>query len=702
MRKSNQLRKSSLARGVRIVAAATGILLAAQSISFAGVNRKSEINEVEITHKALLLAQAQPDVLVPNPDILINGKPNHTTNPRPQFLPRAIAPPVGDISISNIDTSPSTLNLGTQAVVPRLVLREAPVREVLGLLARAAGLNLVFTSASGSGQQTQTTEQTISLDLENEKVQDVFNSVLLVSGLTANRRGSTIYVGNNLPDSARNLVSRTLRLNQVSASNASAFLASQGAKVERLITPIKEIVDPVTQRVVQRLREPAELRALKITDTDKDSTAPLLLSGLKVSSDDRLNFVTLVGSPRQVEIASSFLVQLDARQRQVAVNVKVVDVNLNNEEFYNSSFSFGVGDSFFSQDQGTGAVRFGGATPPTNDELNSPLGRISDPPAVINPFAEGNTFLDFNGQPFSIPGTGVGTTVIEPDGRVITNSVAGQFVPRIAGVSNNPFVAGVTDFTLATNNVITRTLDPTTGLITTSVSQGTPGTATSGLPSFFQYPNKFLALIQSTITNGNAKILTDPTLVVQEGQEATVKLAQNIVTNFESNVAPDTGVVTTEAQIEEVGLILKINVDRIDDNGFVSLSVAPTVSAPGADFQLNTAGFGAPNTINLITKRELSSGLVRLRDSQTLILSGIIQETDRATVSKVPIFGDLPVIGSLFRRTQRNNERAEVIVLVTPQILDDSDRSSFGYQYTPGRQVRKMLQRRGFPTQGYQ
>ncbi|MGF1490064.1 MAG: secretin N-terminal domain-containing protein [Prochloraceae cyanobacterium] len=578
MRKSNQHRQRTRSKGLRIVAGAAGILLATQSISFAGIKQQKEVKEDKRTSQTFLLAQSEPNVLVPNPEILIDGKPNHTTNPRPQFLPRAVAPPVGDIAISTINASPVNLNLSTHAVVPRLVLREAPVREVLGLLARAAGLNLVFTTEGGDAQATQQqAEQTISLDLENEPVEDVFNSVLLVSGLTANRRGNTIYVGARLPDSARDLVTRTLRVNQVSASSASAFLASQGAQVERLITPVREIVDPVTNRIVQRVTEPAQLQTLTITN-DEDSIAPLLLNGLKVSTDDRLNLVTLVGSPRQVEIASSFITQLDARQRQVAVNVKVVDINLNNRDFYNSSFSFGIGDTVFNQNQGEGIVNFG-----------------------------------------------------------------------------------------------------------------------TGLPT-----QRFVATIQSEVTNGNAKILTDPTLVIQEGQEATVKLAQNIVTNFSSEVAPDTGVVTTEAEIEEVGLILQINVERIDDNGYISLSVAPTVSSPGADFQLSTSGFGAPNTINLITKRELSSGLVRLRDSQTLVLSGIIQEIERNTISKVPIFGDLPILGALFRRTDRQNERAEVVVLVTPQILDDSDRSNFGYQYTPGRDVRRMLQKRGFPVQGYQ
>ena len=615
---------------IRVLAGAVTMLLASQPLSLASLQakqvklspekipaqsrekqaRKQDSNKI---FKPLLLAQtetpqnSEQEVLFPNPNITIDGNPATNNRSVPQFLPRAIAPPVGDIAISNINASASTIDLGTRAVVPRLVLREAPVREVLGLLARSAGLNLVFSEG------TETTGgPAISLDLENQPVEEVFNSVLLISGLTANRRGGTIYVGSKLPDSARNLITRTLRLNQVQTENAAAFLASQGAKVERLIAPIREIVDPVTQRVVQRVREPAQLRSLSITGA-QDTGAPLLLTGLKVSTDDRLNVITLVGEPRKVQIATSFITQLDARQRQVAVNVKVVDVDLDKTENYNSSFAFGVNDTYILQDNGRGAVRFGRAAPPTVDQFNNFRGRVTNPPDASIPNPPDTTFL-------------------------------------------------------------------------------------------FQYPRNFLAQLQASITNRDAKILSDPTLVAQEGQQATVKLAENVITSIESEVDPDSGVRTTTPVIDEVGLLLTIDIDRIDDNGFVTLAVAPTVSAPGQNVLFNSGitGEDSSNVINLVIKRELSSGLIRLRDGQTLILSGIIQESERTNVTKVPLLGDIPVIGALFRSSSDERTRAEVVVLVTPQILDDTGRSVFGYNYNPGKDARQMLQKRGFPVQGNQ
>ncbi len=150
----------------------------------------------------------KPNVLVPNPEVTIDGQPAQAAGPgqpvsqAPAFLPRAVAPPVGDIAISNTDASPSTIDLGTQERVPRLVLRDAPVREVLSLLARAANLNLAYIGgeqgAGAGGQQggaanAPATSQTISLDIENEPVQDVFNYVLRLSGLEANRSGRTVW-----------------------------------------------------------------------------------------------------------------------------------------------------------------------------------------------------------------------------------------------------------------------------------------------------------------------------------------------------------------------------------------------------------------------------------------------------------------------------------------------------------------------------
>ncbi len=655
-----------------------------------------------------------PDVLVPNPKITIDGVPAPAAGavqpvaPAPPFLPRAVAPPLGDIAISNINASASFIDLGTAVRIPRLVLREAPVREVLSLLARSAGLNVAFTgdgAATGGapGAAPAGAQRTISLDLENESVQDVFNYVLQISGLQANRVGRTILVGAQLPEGARNIIARSLRLNQVSVDQAVGFLVSQGAEQQQIttqnqITVVGEGVAAIrtqnTTTTVQRIAPAPGTTAAPAPGATPAPTAALVLRGLAVSSDRRLNSLTLVGEPRQVEIASALLTQLDLRIRQVAVNVKIVDVNLLGTDAFNSSFSFGIGDGFFVSDGGAASFNYGGFRPPNTGQVTS---SPTSPPVITNPFANATVFLDPN-NPITIPGPN--TVTINPNAtppiRTLPGAPVTVFGPSVT--LSNPLTGGITSFTPSTDNIITVTPGTNGSPPTVAITQGTPGTVQYGLPSLFQYPKKLLTALQAQIQSGNAKILTDPTLVVQENQTAIVQLTQEVFGGLRlaTQTDPTTNLTTQvrEPIIKNAGLTLAINVQRIDDNGFITLTVNPTVSAPGSSAST------PDGQITLVQERRLQSGQIRLRDGQTLILSGIIQETDQTTVSKVPILGDIPLLGALFRSTSRQNGRQEVIVLLTPQIIEDSMGSSFGYNYTPGPEARQLLQQRGFPSQG--
>ncbi len=642
---------------------------------------------------------SNPDVLVPNPEVIIRSNGSsipdslQPTMPVAPTLPRAIAPPVGDMAISNIDAGASQIDLGSSAIVPRLVLREAPAREVLAVLARFAGVNLVFTDTPGGGQgqgQGQgAMEATVSLDLENEPVEDVFNAVLMISGLQANRRGRTVFVGSQLPQAARTLVSRTLRLNQVESSNAGVFLASQGVEFQRLVTQTEDIVDPLTQRVVGRRELPSSLESLT-SAADQGATGPMLLKGLTVSSDDRLNTITLVGEPRDVQVATSLLTQMDARRRQVAVNVKVVDVTLTNDQSFSSSFSFGSGDTFVVQDDGTAVLRFGGFSPASGADLNNLPSRSINPPVIPNPLRESNIFLDFDR---SIIAPGQGSGILDINGRLTPRDAI--FFSGDAGISMDPTITGITEITPGEPGTFEFVNDDF-GVRRVFVP-GTAATSTTALPSFFQFPKRFLAQIETTIDSGNAKVLTDPTLVVQEGQQATVKLTQKVIENITTQVDPLSGVRTTTPDLQDAGLTLTIDVDKIDDNGYINLTVSPTIASPGAQQEFDSGSDGGTNILTLLQRRELSSGLIRLRDGQTLILSGIIAETDQSVASKVPLLGDIPLLGALFRSQTDSSDRTEVIVLLTPQILHDS--GQWGYNYQPGRGTAEVLRDQGFPVQ---
>ena len=504
--------------------------------------------------------------------------------------------------------------------------------------------------------QGEDQEPTVSLDIENESVQDVFNYVLRITGMEANRVGRTIFVGPRLPDDARNIVARTYRLNQVPVAAAASFLSSQGAitqlATERLT--IESVGEPGFRRLIER-REQAIIPL-----GAEDGLGPLLLRGLSIAADERLNSITLVGSPRKVQMATTFLQQLDARRRQVAINLKIIDVSLSGTDNFNTSFSFGVADSFFSQDRGRLTTNFGESRPPTQAEVDASLLNPTVSPINIGttPFLDNQPDAPFGDSTADRPFVGQGQRGFR------ARSPFGTF--------DNPLQPGLTNFTAGTGTQ--------------------PDTFTYQLPELFQFPRRFLAQLQAQVLSSNAKILTDPTLVIQEGQTAEVNLTQEIVGNRTVTVeTTNAGVVTTEnISIEEVGLVVNVIVDKIDDNGFVTLQINPRISSPSGTETTSTG-----STFTLTQQRSLESGQIRLRDGQTLILAGIIQDQDRTTVSKVPILGDIPLLGALFRSTNRQNQRNELVILATPNILDDSERSTFGYGYVPGEETRQMLQRTG-------
>ncbi len=553
--------------------------------------------------------------MLPNPEIQVRDASGALVPPGViGVAPRAVPPPAGDIATAQVDATGTTIDLGSAERVPRLVLRDAPAREVLGLLARAAGLNLAFVGdllaegqpgqpAAAAGQAGGAANEgpRITLDVENEPVQNVFNYVLQITGLEANRVGRTVFVGPKLPNSARNLVVRSVRLNQASITTAINFLVTLGAESavsrDRLVTnavatPVGTLAGGAGASAITQTQTATESRIENQRVEYRDSTP--LLRGLQISGDERTNQVTLVGEPKKVGIAIAQLAQLDIRRRQVTVNVRVVDVDLLSSDQFSANSSFGIVDNTRAVlDAGNAVINFGRTAP---------------------------------------AGTGLGT-----------------------GIS---------------------TIGPALG---------------AGIVSPFNFARNFLLQLQASVASGNAKILTDPTLLVQEGQTATVNVTQEVVTNITQQTTASENSTQTTITVEKgrAGLILPIKVDRIDDNGFISLSIAPSVSRIGDTINVNLQG--SVNAINLLNERRLESGQVRLRDGQTLLLTGIIQDEDRADVTKVPILGDIPILGALFRRTNRTNQRREVIVIVTPRVLDDSQQATFGYGYAPSPAVRQVL-----------
>jgi pilus assembly protein CpaC len=103
----------------------------------------------------------------------------------------------------------------------------------------------------------------------------------------------------------------------------------------------------------------------------------------------------------------------------------------------------------------------------------------------------------------------------------------------------------------------------------------------------------------------------------------------------------------------------------IDSNdGEIELQVNPELSEPNYAQGVQLFGFTVPS---FVTRR--ASTRVRLRENQTLIIAGLILDTNTSTISKVPYLGDVPYLGTFFRHTYWNHIKSELLMTVTPQII---------------------------------
>jgi type IV pilus assembly protein PilQ len=86
-----------------------------------------------------------------------------------------------------------------------------------------------------------------------------------------------------------------------------------------------------------------------------------------------------------------------------------------------------------------------------------------------------------------------------------------------------------------------------------------------------------------------------------------------------------------------------------------------------------------------------------VRDGQTLILTGVISDQDRQVVAKWPILGDIPIIGQFFRSSGNSRRKNELVIMVTPRILNDEQGGTFGYGFqSDSSQTRQFMSQPGF------
>ncbi len=696
--------------------------------------------------------------------------PNVTTPgrvPQPGFIPplqpRAVAPPLGDMAVGTMTISnPSYVNVSGPPVT--MTLRNAPAKDVLMALSQLGGYGFVYvggSTASGSAggaaapEERQSPEmRPISISFRRENFGRAINSALLAAGLQGKRDGNTIFAGPNvLSKSFGAQLSKVYRLNQVPANSAADYLANLGAQVTKTNTITTAVSEGVAATAAPAGSPTASTTtASTTTSVESYGAANGPLVGLQATTDTRLSTITLVGSPRLVTIAEQYLKQLDLRQRQVALAVKILDVNLQNDFEIANSFAFRWGNNFIVNDEGQLLGAFGRNLPATENDFRFPDREFltnSSSSNTSGSSASGNSQLGSSGS------SSIGQLSLDSS---VTNSLT---LGELSSINSN--LVRETGFRLLPTGVLeqvnsslsstgastrsnidrilTNTLGRTVSLRdNTNLSNSASSNSSGSLSSNFansstsnssgsrrlnpgqNYPaDTFFDFVRAQIVSRNSKLIASPTLILQENpsslreagaggsgsgsnetdtpggldqytidspigrrraNEAVVRVGTNVITEFETSTSANSGsasnVITCTPTLSTAGLVLGARVEKIDDNGFVTFSLSPSISA--VTNQLPVPGCG---TIEILSVRRLDTGALRVRDGQTLILTGVISDFDVAEVSKWPILGDLPIIGQFFRASANTREKRELVIMVTPRIINDTEGGTYGYGYQP-------------------
>jgi general secretion pathway protein D len=196
-----------------------------------------------------------------------------------------------------------------------------------------------------------------------------------------------------------------------------------------------------------------------------------------------------------------------------------------------------------------------------------------------------------------------------------------------------------------------------TGIAQESVQTGgIPGLTIGLLKGDFD----MYAVLSANRENTNVKILSTPEIVTLENHEAKIDITEQIPFLTGSRVDERNNVIET-IEYRDVGITLKIT-PSINDNGYITLAINQTIQFIVEE----TRELASPTVIN----RDITSK-VTVRDMRTIVIGGLIRNDTQFIEQKVPLLGDIPLLGLFFRRTKKRKVRTNLMVFITPYIITE-------------------------------
>jgi len=179
--------------------------------------------------------------------------------------------------------------------------------------------------------------------------------------------------------------------------------------------------------------------------------------------------------------------------------------------------------------------------------------------------------------------------------------------------------------------------------------------------------NQFSAVLERLSMNGKTNLLSDVSIAAIDGQTANIHVGEQIPVGITTIGAGDTGAVFGTTGIEEVQVGVKLNVTpHILNENTIQLQVQPEISSVKG---FTSLGGGGASSAPITTQRTANTSIM-LASGETLVIGGLIQDSISETSKKVPLLGDLPLVGGMFRHKNTTKEKTDLIIFITATLME--------------------------------
>ncbi len=203
------------------------------------------------------------------------------------------------------------------------------------------------------------------------------------------------------------------------------------------------------------------------------------------------------------------------------------------------------------------------------------------------------------------------------------------------------------------------------GLVGTSLGLSTAGTLASGGLTASVIQGDLLATLNALASESRVNILASPHIIASDGKEASIDIGDEVPLIASKIFVDQREEVTIERR--DTGILLNVT-PHINTTGLVTLDVSLELS------DASKALLEGESDIRIFQRNAKTSMVVQ--DGQTVVIGGLIDEKKEDEISKVPVLGDLPFIGLIFRSDKKVTKKTELLLLITPRVIHNLDQAN--------------------------